>query len=858
MGSLLIGTARFALSSGAILDGIRSWAGDNINGRSAKALDEILAERLLAVVRGAGIAHYHQVELSCAHLGKEDPASGAFRGHWRPIERCLLDSVLSTLSDALLCEAHGRICLRWDALSTAQGAMRCVEVSQLSAFMLAERGAGRRGPVPPSHERDVTAWARDGVIPPVSSTLLDGLAHRGLVDVHRHLNISMQPVLLWARLMGSDRAPSKLTDEERGWVRSAQRLRGLLRWALDGSLASHSSMARGRGSRVQNVEETLQARVFDALHSCSFDLAPPAIDRPFTRPSRGADDERRLLVKALEWLLTARSDWVCAAVYSYLLLQNLVLGKLAMPIRGSEGLDHFVDKFQAHPIRDELDNSCPERLVQAYRAGRALWVEGRVTPKEAGKKIDGLLDAIAQRREDIYGTLSTVSAFATPRGECETAIHCPNAQLSLPGLGLIFHFVRRKDEPVPGAFSSILSHPVRNEQERYQGWQDAEDIGKLLACPDAGAVILGLDICGSEAWTAMGTFAPQVRYLRDLGRQSEGLLGSGASLERYYEHQRIGVTCHAGEDFAHVLSGLRHIDEAIEFYGLEKGDRLGHALALGLDVRAWAGRLGYRCIVRKGEWLDDLVWFHHYLTGSGGHEAVRQQVGDAIRDLAREVYPAAKGKGLCAEPSALFTAWRMREHEPVAEDAGQPASAWPVGARARAQEEARRSGQSLQPEVRTLWGAYHSDSAVREAWNHTMLVDLNHDWDVALDTVQTQLTRKVVGRNLIIEVNPSSNLTIGPFDTLTEHPIFRWLDPRRELAGQSGPLIVIGSDDPSAFGTELIHEYAFLGRAAEELGATPRQIQAWLEHLRQASFEFSFFRRAAFGQVARVSSQLGE
>lgn len=839
-----------------MLEGIRIWVGDSINGRLSKALDEILRERLLAMVQGAEMAHYHQVELSCVHLGKEDPASSAFRGPRRPLARCLLDSALSTLSDSLLCEAHGRICLRWDALSTAQSAMRCVEVSQLSAFMLAERGAGRRGPVPPSHERDVTAWARDGVIPPVSSTLLDGLAHNGLVDVHRHLNISMQPVLLWARLMGSDRTPSKLTDVERGWVRSAQRLRSVLCWALDRSLMSDGRRALVNGLRSQEVEKTLQVGVFDALHSCSFDLDSPASVNPFSREQRGADDERRLLAKALQWLIAVPSDWVCAAVYSYLLLQNLVLGKLAMPMRGSDGLDHFVDKFQAHPIRDELDKCCPERLVQAYRAGRAVWVEGRVTPKEAGKKIDGLRDAIVQRREDICGTLATVSAF-TMR-EREMAIYQPDAQLSLPGLGLIFHFVKRRDEPAQGAFSEILTHPVRDEQERYQGWHDAEAVGRLLACPEAGAVILGLDICGSEAWTAMGTFAPQVRYLRALGRQSEGLLVPGASLERYYEHRRLGVTCHAGEDFAHVLGGLRHIDEAIEFYALEKGDRLGHALALGLDVRAWAGRLGYRCIVRKGEWLDDLAWFHHYLTRSGRHEAVRQQVGDAIRELASEVYPVVKRGGLCADPDVLFAAWRLRAHEPVVEDERQRGSAWPVGARARAQEEARDRLKSLQAEVKSLWISYHTDRGVREAWNRTLLVVLNHDWDDALDAVQTQLTRKVVERNLIIEVNPSSNLTIGPFDKLTEHPIFRWLDPRRELAGQSGPLIVVGSDDPSAFGTELIHEYAFLARAAEELGATPRQIRAWLEHLRQASFEFSFFRREAFGQVTRPPFQLGE
>lgn len=50
---------------------------------------------------------------------------------------------------------------------------------------------------------------------------------------------------------------------------------------------------------------------------------------------------------------------------------------------------------------------------------------------------------------------------------------------------------------------------------------------------------------------------------------------------------QLKITYHVGEDFLDVADGLRAIDEAIRFLQLDYGDRLGHALALGVDVRKW-------------------------------------------------------------------------------------------------------------------------------------------------------------------------------------------------------------------------------------------------------------------------------
>jgi hypothetical protein len=110
----------------------------------------------------------------------------------------------------------------------------------------------------------------------------------------------------------------------------------------------------------------------------------------------------------------------------------------------------------------------------------------------------------------------------------------------------------------------------------------------------------------------MDIFPQQVRYLRLVGRPWPRLLNlTRYSPEALYDARCTRVTCHAGEDFVHILTGLRHVDEAVEYYALQRGDRIGHGLSVGVDPVKWMQRLGRRCVLFQGEWLDDLVWFHH-------------------------------------------------------------------------------------------------------------------------------------------------------------------------------------------------------------------------------------------------------
>ena len=74
---------------------------------------------------------------------------------------------------------------------------------------------------------------------------------------------------------------------------------------------------------------------------------------------------------------------------------------------------------------------------------------------------------------------------------------------------------------------------------------------------------------------------------------------------------QLKATYHVGEDNQDILDGLRAIDEAIFFLNLDFGDRLGHAIALGVDVEKWYANRNYTVHMRRQDYLDNIVWLYN-------------------------------------------------------------------------------------------------------------------------------------------------------------------------------------------------------------------------------------------------------
>lgn len=101
----------------------------------------------------------------------------------------------------------------------------------------------------------------------------------------------------------------------------------------------------------------------------------------------------------------------------------------------------------------------------------------------------------------------------------------------------------------------------------------------------------------------------------------------------------LGLTIHAGEDFFHPLDGLRSVAEAMAGCRMRAGDRIGHGLALGLDIVRFNAEYDASVLVPNGVALDSLVWFHERLrTVDGVLPSLVRQVEETIDDLARVIH----------------------------------------------------------------------------------------------------------------------------------------------------------------------------------------------------------------------------
>lgn len=103
--------------------------------------------------------------------------------------------------------------------------------------------------------------------------------------------------------------------------------------------------------------------------------------------------------------------------------------------------------------------------------------------------------------------------------------------------------------------------------------------------------IVGIDVTGKDYCAPPSAFKDAFDKIRKMKKQSPWRF-----------------TYHAGEDFYHILTGMRMIYEAVTLLELQPKDRLGHASAAGVDPRNWA-----RCIhgvvpIKQAEYREDLYF----------------------------------------------------------------------------------------------------------------------------------------------------------------------------------------------------------------------------------------------------------
>lgn len=346
---------------------------------------------------------------------------------------------------------------------------------------------------------------------------------------------------------------------------------------------------------------------------------------------------------------------------------------------------------------------------------------------------------------------------------------------------------------------SVVYHLLKEHgfkgQNRYR--KDQREIWKAEMSKAVAMILkpnnfyMGIDFAGSEVYTRPETVAHLVRYARAWGVNN--------------------VTYHAGEDFFDIVDGLRAIDEAVLFFEFGEGQRIGHALALGMNAHSFYKRNYYELVLPRQYLLDNIVWLvmkskEFKITG---YCKVIKSLGDYSEKLYGKI-----GYSGQFDLSKYFGSMFMRSddvkeiYEDEDVDNNTP---WRSTILLGGKENDERR---LDADVIRWRNEYLLNAKIYSCGNVPEHFVITAEYEKLVQAVQLKLRKEIERKKIIIESNPTSNVLISNIKGYDEHPMFILRQPDSRTGRQIE--IGLGTDDKGILATSIDNEYALIGAAMKE------------------------------------------
>lgn len=403
----------------------------------------------------------------------------------------------------------------------------------------------------------------------------------------------------------------------------------------------------------------------------------------------------------------------------------------------------------------------------------------------------------------------------------------------IPQVGLVIHFLKRPDDSIPekcfqngkGDCSYFLFGKRQKEYEKQ-----IEIFTRLRTeFMELSRYLVGIDAASLENSTPVWVFSPIYENARDSSIEQ---IGRKSMAENYM--QSLGFTFHAGEDFLHILSGLRRIDEAVEHLKFHAGDRIGHGIALGISPRKWKNQNPV-IIIPQIEALENYLWAYDMLSVnySNFQATILAYIEKQIYKLAGRIYGGAQGKG---EHEGIGAEILLAGYQRLfADDMSQFENKEKARGIRKDLCEKLRHGEKVAWDARLLAAARHCKKFVKEMERPIHYVVTEQDI-LIVEELQKMLKEKLGRRGIVIEVNPSSNLAIADLDRMEENQLYQ-LDGRMD---QQSLTVCINSDDPAVFNTNVSNELAYIYYGMLEKNISREAALLWIDKIRRNGMNSSF------------------
>ncbi|MEN3762964.1 hypothetical protein [Aeromonas veronii] len=631
---------------------------------------------------------------------------------------------------------------------------------------------------------------------PYHPTVEDYITRERLHETHQHLNGSTSAEECWLDALKHPEVTVR--DFEKGW--GYQEMKQLCA-QIDPSLTPE--IFRDRLQIASNIREIL-CRIAQGMALPEWmaslqhpqQLADSTIlhkDQEFGFTTVWPTDDKYSQESEFCWLTGLLEKWRYGApeglerlLWIYLLIQNQYL-TLLVQRDDFFGFDQF-QKYTMTELREETEKSYLSRFKHAHGAGvysQVRYLEGRFAPKSDPEKMQKLIFSVLRGHwEYLKGHMTVDWEHPQPLNITQVLDNLEQVKSGsiCAELALVPHFIKKKpqkDEVYPYALlfkdlknQAAILMEILNHEPRLIRW------------------IRGVDAAANEMHAPPELFGPLFRVLAKSG----------------IAH----FTYHVGEDFPHLISGIRSIDDALRFLPLRNGDRLGHCTAIGITPNIWKRSLPSSLSMTKETRLLDLVFIWRELRN---HPQLLRYASDAAIEavrLAHKVFSLEDEISITTLDQVFELRGVLAESEGLLGELDgplKPESLW-LEEYERARELAKVAGMKRPLKLYRQW---LTDDNVRKQRNEYIDVTLEYLPDEALVSLQQAVMAKMADRNIAIECPPTSNTRISQYRDVSEHHIFRWMGlPGEAIEGDVPMSICLGSDDPGIFAADLKSEFYHL------------------------------------------------
>ena len=543
--------------------------------------------------------------------------------------------------------------------------------------------------------------------------------------------------------------------------------------------------------------------------------------------------ERRFLTEAFRILLKNSNNSFFAFLFEIYIASITHVRFLLVQDNEGMGFGKFKRRENTKSKLLRLSTNTSRRLIKReeefrsvfdryYRSRNVHYVEFRIAPPDSAKEMRDTLKLIEVCNNDVF-----------EKSKAERKIE----------YGVIIHYIKGENEP------DLEDGKYRWQEYRQKLKKQTEQLQNYLERKLYNSEkIVGIDAANFEVECRPEVLAPYFRMHRNA-------VGAGRNL---------GITYHVGEEFDVLCSGLRAIDETIEFINLRRGDRLGHAVALGIEIENFRQSKRNSFALPLLNHVDNLAWMYNVISSYGkrGDEGLlgyleseyKRYVAELYQDVKCGLY-ADKYDGISLSVSNYIDAWKLRGDSPeIYIDKGLLAKL-DKNYRANLLERNYMFNSAnlvhysafSNKIARSVYIDYLNNEKLFKNGKRLICPDFQDIYWVALECAQSRLRSKIYTKEIAIETNPSSNRKISyvskfidlPFLSFNQHFL---TEGKRKKCGEDIS-ISINTDDCDIFQSDLPNEYALVVAALQKEKYAIEEIYDYIDYLRNMSITQTFVRR---------------